>query len=116
VGSKSDDFYWDTLAYWYPVLRVPRSGEPVKLLAPWFCECGKSPWAQITFADTEILAIDAVPLDAATVAAAHVISEDVAHVYRELTNEELFPKNDIARPCRELLLAALATPQPTAHE
>jgi hypothetical protein len=109
VGSGSDEFGWENIAAWYPVLREPAPGEPVQLLARWTCPYDSSlNWARITFADTVVTAIEVVPFDVPTVAAAHAVSDDVEEVYRELTGAELFPDRGDRAGFRDRLLAALS--------
>jgi hypothetical protein len=109
VGSSSDEFCWGNIAAWYPVLREPAPGERVQLLARWTCPCDSwLNWARITFADTVVTAIEVVPFDVPTVAAAHAVSDEVEEVYRELTGAELFPDRGNRADFRDRLLAALA--------
>jgi hypothetical protein len=108
VGERDPDFTWRNVRVHYPVLHEPAEGEPIQLLETWVCpSCGSTNWARITFEDTEITAITAVPLDVLTVSTAHAISEDVSETYQRLTGEELFPGGDIRADFRERLLAAL---------
>ncbi|MCE7001755.1 hypothetical protein LWC34_02700 [Kibdelosporangium philippinense] len=108
IGESDPDFTWRTIRVYYPILREPADDEPVQLLETWVCQsCGSTNWARITFEDTVIKQIAAVPLDVLTVSTAHAISEDVGRPYQEITGEELFPSGNIRIDFRERLLAAL---------
>ncbi|ALG12393.1 hypothetical protein [Kibdelosporangium phytohabitans] len=116
VGESDPDFTWRAIRVHYPVLREPAAGEPIQLLATWTCPaCGSVGWARITFEDTVISAIAAVPLDVPTVSAAHAIDEDVAQSYERLTGEQLFPGGDIHIEFRARLLAALTQGGVSGH-
>nr|WP_042187026.1 hypothetical protein [Kibdelosporangium sp. MJ126-NF4]CEL17755.1 hypothetical protein [Kibdelosporangium sp. MJ126-NF4]CTQ91021.1 hypothetical protein [Kibdelosporangium sp. MJ126-NF4] len=109
VGESDPGFTWRAIRVFYPVLREPADDEPVQLLETWTCPaCGSVNWARITFRDTVIEQIVAVPLDVPTVGAAHAVNEDVAQTYQRLTGEELFPGGDIHVEFRDRLLSALS--------
>ncbi|MET0235909.1 MAG: hypothetical protein ABW224_14790 [Kibdelosporangium sp.] len=108
VGESDPEFNWATIAVWYPVLKVPQPGEPEQLLETWVCPaCGSLAWARITFDDTVIKEITAVPLDLPTVGAAHAISSEIEPVYREITGKNLFTDRSDRTGFRDRLLDAL---------
>jgi len=110
VGTRDCELRWPLVAEWYPVLREPEEGEPVRFLETWTCPYfGSANWARITFDDYTVTAIEAVPLDLETVSSAHAISPDVAEFYWHLTGGEiLFPDPMVWQPdFVERLLAAL---------
>jgi RNA polymerase subunit RPABC4/transcription elongation factor Spt4 len=108
VGDRADEISWATVSHWYPVLREPEPGEPIKLLETWACpNCGSENWVRITLDDGVVAAIEAVPLTRETILDAHAIASEVERLYRERTGENLFLDREHPRDFRDRLLAAL---------
>jgi RNA polymerase subunit RPABC4/transcription elongation factor Spt4 len=108
VGDRADEITWATVRHWYPVLREPEPGEPIKLLETWVCPtCGSENWARITFDDGVVAAIEAVPLTRETILDAHAIAPEIERLYRERTAENLFPDRERRTGFRDRLLGVL---------
>jgi hypothetical protein len=108
VGDRADEISWATVRHWYPVLREPEPGEPIKLLETWVCPaCGSENWARITLDDGLVAAIEAVPLTAETILDAHAIAPEIERLYRERTGENLFIDREHRTGFRDRLLAVL---------
>lgn len=88
-------------------LPVQPAGQPLRLLQIWSCgHCGKYPnWAEVVIQGDRVAAIEAVPLDLATLDRIHFIDEDVAYFVAAHAGRELadVPYAEIVPLLRDLL-------------
>jgi hypothetical protein len=90
VGDRADELTWASVRTFYPVLREPEPGEPIRLMETWWCmSCDSRAWALITISDETVRSIEAVPLTQATVRRANAITDEVEEVFRSKTGLSL---------------------------
>jgi len=105
VGERAEGIDWGTVRAYYPVLREPAEGEPVRLIESWWC--GGRRWVELTLADDTVAGARDVPLNRATVGAANAITDEVGAEYYAATGRSLGDLHGGATGFRDRLLAAL---------
>lgn len=105
VGEREEGLDWGTVRSHYLVLREPAEGEPVRLIETWWCRGER--WVELTLADNTLTGARDVPLNRATVGAAHAITDEVAAEYYAATGESLGELRAGMTGFRERLLDAL---------
>lgn len=108
VGQRAEGLDWPTVRTNYLVLREPTAGEPIRVIETWWCDsCGEARWVELTLADDTLIGARDVPLNRATIGAAHAITDEVAVNYYAAMGQPLLEERGRTTDLRERLLAAL---------
>ena len=108
VGLSAEGLDWPTVRTNYLVLREPSAGEPIRVIETWWCDsCGEARWVELTLADDTLTGARDVPLNRATVGAAHAITDEVAVDYYAATGKPLLDPRGPTTGLRERLLEGL---------
>jgi hypothetical protein len=90
VGSATDVTVTD-MTYSHYTLRLPRDGEPLRVLEVWDCAvCGAPQWVEVSIDGGRVVSIDPFTFDRSTFDRVQFVSDGLPEFYERVTGESIF--------------------------